>query len=109
MTVNTPKRSRPEHRRRPVRLGCAVVAGLLLVAILYLSFRLVSAGLAARSALSELRALQSVDLNVLTNLDGSGLGEVRGHFAELETDLDTVHKQGVRSCLQLVFLAGCPR
>ena len=32
-------------------------------------------------------------MNALTNLDGNGLAEVRGHFAELETDLSTVRSQ----------------
>ena len=93
MTMSNASSTPPERRRRPLRLGCAVVGGILLIGIVFVGLRLVPAGLAARSALGELRALQAMDLNTLTNLDGNGLAEVRNHFAELETDLSTVRSQ----------------
>ena len=93
MTENNASSTPPARRQRPLRLGCAVVGGILLIGIVFAGLRLVPAGLAARSALDELRALQAIDLNALTNLDGNGLAEVRGHFAELETDLSTVRSQ----------------
>ena len=93
MTVSNASSTSPKRRRRPLRLGCAVVGVILLLGIVFVGLRLVPAGLAARSALDELRSLQAIDLNALTNLDGNGLAEVRNHFAELETDLSTVQSQ----------------
>lgn len=85
--------SSTNQRRRPFRLGCAVVAAILLAGIVWVGWRLVSAGLAARSALDELRALQAVDLSALSDLEGNGLAEMHGHFANLETDLATIKRQ----------------
>ena len=93
MTVNNAALTPPDRRRKPLRLGCAVVGAILLIGIVFVGLRLVPAGLAARSALDELRALQAIDLNALANLDGNGLAAVRNHFAELETDLSTVRSQ----------------
>ena len=91
MTVNNAALTPPERRRKPLRLGCAVVGAILLIGIVFVGLRLVPAGLAARSALDELRALQAIDLNALANLDGNGLAAVRNHFSELETDLSLIH------------------
>ena len=93
MTVSNASSIPPKRGRRPLRLGCAVVGVIFLFGIVFVGLRLVPAGLAARSALDELRALQSIDLNAVANLEGNGLAEIRNHFAELETDLSTIQSQ----------------
>lgn len=93
MAMNPVDSTLPKGSRRSGRLGCWLVAGLLLVVILVVGLRLARAGFAARSAWGELQALQTIDPNTLSNLDGDGIGAVKSHLGRLEADLETVQAQ----------------
>lgn len=85
---------KPATRRvSPFKLGCGLVAIILLVVVALGVFKAIRIAPAARGLLTDLRALQAVDLGSLSDPDPAQLTRMRDQFASLEANLATVQRE----------------
>lgn len=88
-------------RSTPRKLIFWLLLAVLLIVVLWLGWKVVRVATAARTAMVELRALQQIDLQALSSLQGASgpaglvdtVTELRDRFASLETSLQTIDRE----------------